>query len=323
MEEDTGKLIHTVVQGKEYTLIDFNRSGVPLIEIVTEPDIHSPTEAKIFLKKLQRIIRYLGISDCDMEKGSMRCEANISLKQQDSEYKDNKLPDYKVEIKNLNSFRFVEKALKYEIRRQSKLLQKGEKPVQETRGWDENREITFSQRIKESAADYRYFPEPDIPPIRWTKKEILKIKELLPELPDEKKLRFIRNYGLSEYQAEIIVSTPFQADYFEKAVILGQKSKIPPIKIANIIINKKVDIQKVNPRQFIKNIIKKQLSQINDVSQLMKIAKLVIKNNKQAVADYKNGKTAALEFLIGQVLKETKGQANPTVVRELFVKLLK
>ncbi len=208
LEEDTAKMIHRAVNGKKSTLIDFNRSGVPLMEIVTEPDIRSPNQTKAYLKKLQQIIRYLGVSDCDMEKGSMRCEANISLAPKG----EGKLPNYKMEIKNLNSFRFVEKALEYEIKRQKKLLEIGKKLSQQTRGWDEAKQATFLQRTKETAADYRYFPEPDIPPIRWAKSQISNIKSQISELPGEKAERFIRDYHLSKYHQAANVHRQLEAN---------------------------------------------------------------------------------------------------------------
>ena len=200
MEEDTGKLTHATLEGNEVSLIDFNRSSVPLVEIVTEPDIRSGEEAKIFLTELQKIIRYLGVSDADMEKGHMRLEPNISLRP----FGQTTLAKYKVEVKNINSFRFVDKAIQFEEKRHEELLKKGETPVQETRGWNEFKNKTVSQRSKEEAHDYRYFPEPDIPPISFTKEEIIKIKNQITELPETKVKRFVSDFGLTEYNAEIL-----------------------------------------------------------------------------------------------------------------------
>jgi aspartyl-tRNA(Asn)/glutamyl-tRNA(Gln) amidotransferase subunit B len=212
LEEDTGKLVHP--KGTDYSLVDFNRAGVPLMELVTEPDIESGKEARLFCQKLQQIFRYLGISDADMEKGQMRCEVNISL------YKggEDKLSGTKVEVKNINSFKFVEKSIDYEIKRQTELLEKGEKIVQETRGYDSNQEITVSQRKKESAHDYRYFPEPDIPPMIFSDDYVEDLRKNLPELPENKKKRFIDEYGISEENADVIVSDKGLAEYFEEVV---------------------------------------------------------------------------------------------------------
>lgn len=212
LEEDTGKLIHP--KGVGYTLVDFNRAGVPLMELVTEPDIESGEEARLFCQKLQQVCRYLGISDADMEKGHMRCEANISLYKKGEE----KLSGTKVEVKNINSFKFVEKAINYEIERQTEVLKKGEKIIQETRGWDSNRGVTVSQRTKESAQDYRYFPEPDIPPLRFSEKYVEELRSSLPELPDAKAKRFGHEYELPGKDVEIIISQKDLADYFEQVV---------------------------------------------------------------------------------------------------------
>src|SRR3989344_981849 len=212
MEEDTAKLTH---QGDD-SLIDFNRSGVPLVEIVTEPDFETAKEVVEYLKKLQQIVRYLGVSNADMEEGNMRLEPNISLRElktQNSKLKS-ELPNYKVEVKNINSFRFVEKAIEYEIKRQTEILKKEETPIQETRGWDEAKQKTVSQRTKEEASDYRYFPEPDIPPIRWDNAVIDEIKSKIPELPDEKINRFKNSYSLPFYDLELLVRERKSADYF-------------------------------------------------------------------------------------------------------------
>lgn len=315
LEEDTAKLIHV----KKSTLIDFNRSCVPLMEIVTEPDIRSAQQAKEFLKKLQQIIRYLDISDCDMEKGSMRLEVNISLKEKQA----TKLPDYKVEIKNLNSFRFVEKAIDYEIKRQRQLVKKGQKPVQETRGWDEIKQVTLSQRRKEEAQDYRYFPEPDLPPIRWQKEEIEKINQSLPELPSEKQRRFQKKHRLNEYQTIILTETKEKAAYFEKAVKVGEKHQISAKEIANVIINKRLDIEKLLPAELIQVLVKKKTTAKIADKQLERMVKQVLKENPKVVTDFKKGKTQVIEFLVGQVMRETKGRANPNQTRKILLEKLK
>ena len=212
LEEDTGKLVHP--KGANYSLVDFNRAGVPLMELVTEPDIETAEEARVFCQKLQQICRYLKISDADMEKGHMRCEVNLSLYKKGEE----KLSGTKVEVKNINSFKFVEKAIAYEIERQTEMLEKGEKIVQETRGWDANRNATVSQRKKESAHDYRYFPEPDIPPFQFTAEYAEDLKRKLPELPDQKVKRFKEEYGLADDAILVLTTDPALADYFENVV---------------------------------------------------------------------------------------------------------
>ncbi|MDP1883986.1 MAG: Asp-tRNA(Asn)/Glu-tRNA(Gln) amidotransferase subunit GatB [Candidatus Moranbacteria bacterium] len=212
MEEDTGKLIHP--KGVDYSLVDFNRAGVPLMELVTEPDIESGKEARLFCQKLQQIFRYLEISEADMEKGHMRCEVNISLHKEGEE----KLSGTKSEIKNLNSFRTVERAVDYEISRQTEILEKGEKVVQETRGWDEARGVTVAQRKKESAHDYRYFPEPDIPPMKFTEEYVEDLRRHLPELPDAKSRRFVEEYNLSLENVNVVTGDKDLAEYFEQTV---------------------------------------------------------------------------------------------------------
>jgi aspartyl-tRNA(Asn)/glutamyl-tRNA(Gln) amidotransferase subunit B len=220
MEEDTGKSVHP--KGAEYSLIDFNRAGVPLMELVTEPDIETGKEARLFCQKLQQIFRYLEISDADMERGHMRCEVNISLHKEGEE----KLSGTKAEIKNLNSFRVVEKAVDFEIIRQAEILEKGEKVIQETRGWDEARGETVAQRKKESAHDYRYFPEPDIPPMRFDAGYVDELKKELPELPDAKTRRFVEEYGLSSENVSVITAERELAGYFEEVVSeLKEKKK--------------------------------------------------------------------------------------------------
>ena len=225
LEEDTGKLIHP--DGANYTLVDYNRAGVPLMELVTEPDIENGEQARIFCTKLQQICRYLGISDADMEKGNMRCEVNLSLHKADEE----KLSGTKVEVKNINSFRFVEKAINYEIERQTEMLENGEKIVQETRGWDSVKNVTVSQRKKESAHDYRYFPEPDIPPMEFTAEYVEGLRRKLPELPSAKEKRFAEEYGLNENDISIITAERDLAGYFEQ-VISELKEKISSHEIS-------------------------------------------------------------------------------------------
>jgi aspartyl-tRNA(Asn)/glutamyl-tRNA(Gln) amidotransferase subunit B len=212
LEEDTGKLAHP--KGTDYSLVDLNRAGVPLMELVTEPDIESGAEARLFCQKIRQIFRYLEISDADMEKGNMRCEVNISLYKEGEE----KLSGTKVEVKNINSFKFVEKSIDYEIQRQTELLEKGEKVVQETRGFDSNRNVTVSQRMKESAHDYRYFPEPDIPPLHFTAEYVAEMKRKLPELPFQKIERFVAEYKLPEADAEILTAEKDLAEFFEQVV---------------------------------------------------------------------------------------------------------
>ena len=328
MEEDTGKLIH---QG-DSTLIDFNRSGVSLVEIVTEPDFESAEEVVEYLKKLQQIVRYLGVSDADMEKGNMRLEPNISLSQchpersegsQDSSPSaQNDIPGYKVEIKNINSFRFVEKAINYEIERQKELLDSGKTPLQETRGWDEKKQITVLQRVKEEANDYRYFPEPDIPPIHWNEDQISKIKNQIEELPDQKYSRFQEAYQLSEYDAEILTREKDLADYFETAVRHGATHLIAPKQIANAIINKKIDIEKNLPSQLIQSILASSQSVQIDEKELGQVIGEVFKKNKKAVKDYKSGKKGVLMFLVGQVMRKFPKNLDAKLVTEKIKKML-
>ncbi len=338
MEEDTGKLIHqftteNLEQGAKnkrgISLIDFNRSGVPLVEIVTEPDFENALQVKEYLQKLQQIIRYLGVSDADMEKGEMRLEPNISLTKNPQHPlpplakvdRGISLPNYKVEVKNINSFRFVEKAINYEIKRQEQILTKGKTPVQETRGWDEKKQKTFSQRVKEEAQDYRYFPEPDIPPIRWTEKQISDLKELLPELPDKKVSKFENKYSLSYYDAEILTREKSTANYFEETVSLCHPD-ISLKHIANWIINKNIDIKKITPEELIGQISSAKQTVQMDEGELNKIIKQVLLENSKAVEDYKKGKQASIMFLLGQTMKKIGKKVDATMVKEKIEKEL-
>jgi aspartyl-tRNA(Asn)/glutamyl-tRNA(Gln) amidotransferase subunit B len=330
MEEDTGKLIHSKIKGKDITLVDFNRSGVPLVEVVTEPDINSSQEAVDYLKKLQQILRFLGVSDGDMEKGSMRCEANISLARKTAGGQ-NKLPGYKVELKNINSFKFVKKALEYEIRRQAKILNQNNVPAQETRGYNEKKGNTFIQRSKEEAHDYRYFPEPDIPPVKLKNKDIQKIKNLIPEMPDDKSQRFAREYKIPISNIRLLIKNKKTADYFDQLAkmardILKDETSAKYFeflkKIGNMIVNKKIDITKFPPGESIKFVLNQKQKRISDKKMLSGVLEKVIKNNAKAVSDYQSGKKEVLAYLIGQTMKQTKGRANPQIVEKMLIEKL-
>ncbi|OGH13391.1 MAG: hypothetical protein A3H50_02390 [Candidatus Levybacteria bacterium RIFCSPLOWO2_02_FULL_37_10] len=325
MEEDTGKLIHENVNGQGITLIDFNRSGVPLVEIVTEPDFDNTKDVLDYLKKLQQIARYLDISNADMEKGDMRLEPNISLRSNTTNTTNNtnqqitnKLPNYKVEVKNINSFRFVEKAIAFEIKRQTEIIEKKGIPVQETRGWDENKQKTVTQRVKEEASDYRYFPEPDIPPIRWNDKKLLMIKKQIPELPDTKKRRFQKQYNISQYDAEILTREKTLADFYETCVNDGQKANLTAKQVSNYIINKKIDIESTLPAEIIKNIKALTIYLRIDESEIKKIVERVLNENKNAVGDYRNGKVSAVQYLIGKVLMVSKEKLEVSRVKKIL-----
>jgi aspartyl-tRNA(Asn)/glutamyl-tRNA(Gln) amidotransferase subunit B len=319
MEEDTGKLIHEIVNGEKVSLIDFNRSGVPLVEIVTEPDFENAIEVKEYLQKLQQIVRYLDVANADMEKGEMRLEPNISLRIESSR----ELPNYKVEVKNINSFSFVEKAINYEIKRQEVILRENKVPAQETRGWDDRKGQTVSQRSKEEASDYRYFPEPDIPPIQWEKEKETELKSQMPELPNEKFLRLQKEYELSAYNAELISREKDIAAYFEQAVADGIKLKVTPKEIANFIINQKIDSKTTVSAELIKKIIdaKQKVTLGND--ELNKIIDSVLSKNVNAVTDYKKGKINAIMFLLGQVMREAKQKLDTKTVKEKLEEKLK
>ena len=324
LEEDTGKLLHATVQGKKISLIDFNRSGVPLFEIVTEPDIHSSEEAKAFLKKLHQIVRYLDISDAEMEKGSMRLEPNISVsgRRLAVSGKRIELPNYKVEVKNINSFNFVKKAIDFEVNRHIELLDRGETPIQETRGWDEKKGVTYSQRIKEEAHDYRYFPDPDLPPMRWEKSQITNLKSQIPELPDEKIIRFVNTYQLPEVDAIRLTENKELADYFEKCIKYQvssiKKNEVSAKDTANWLLNKKIHIVKISPEELIKQIAQAKRKVTVDPGLLQQVLQEVLLQNSKAVADYKAGKTGVLMFLVGQCMKELKGKAD---AQEICAKL--
>ena len=320
LEEDTAKLVHQ----ENKTLIDFNRSGVPLMELVTEPDFHDAFSVISFLKDVQLTARYLGVSNADMEKGSMRLEANISLKATirgvasqhlggdrmgSSEVND--LPDYKVELKNINSFRFLAKAIGFEIERQKGILSLGQKIIQETRGYNEATGKTFSQRVKEEAQDYRYFPEPDIPPIRISKLQITNLKLKIPELPPQKRKSFEEKYKLPKDYVEILISDAEKADYFERAV--KEITDFSPKAVADLIINKKFDIAKI---------LKLTKVEYASTRRVDEAVKEVIRENAKAYEDYKNGKGQILGFLIGQVQKKLKGRGDIGKIRKIITELV-
>jgi len=372
MEEDAGKNIHE--GAGNYSFVDLNRTGVPLMEIVSEPDIRSPKEASEYMKKLRAILRYLGVCDGNMEQGSLRCDANVSIRPEGQ-----KEFGTRAEVKNINSFKFVEKALEYEIKRQTKVIEEGGKIVQETRLWDSNKGITESMRSKEEAHDYRYFPDPDLVPMITDEKWINEIKALLPELPDTKRKRFVAEYGLPEYDADFLTSEKTTAEWFEEAVKLGGDPKTVcnwikgeimkllstdgksmdecPLKpyhlfyVLNLIKDTKInanaakiileDMYKkpVNSYGYgsgkvleiiaegiegqVAQIIKeKGLVQISDESAIEKIVDDLIARSQKEVERYKSGDEKLIGFFVGQVMKATKGKANPQMLNELLKKKL-
>ncbi|KLO23594.1 MULTISPECIES: Asp-tRNA(Asn)/Glu-tRNA(Gln) amidotransferase subunit GatB [unclassified Marinitoga] len=356
LEEDSGKMFHEGenLENASYSYIDYNRSGIPLIEIVTEPDIESPEEARKFMEKLRNILRYAEISSGDMEKGALRCDANISITDTEKNIHSNR-----VEIKNINSFKFVEKALEYERKRIIELMEKGERIPQETRGWNFSTRSTFSMRSKEEEADYRYFPEPDIPPIIITKEKIDEIKNMMPEMIDEKSERFVKQYKIKKYDADILAGDRELAEYFENAV----KNVKNPQFVSNLIITdlmremnknnfelkdvrikaehyeeleklldsgkistkiaKEIFIEMFKTGKMPSEIVnEKGLEQIDDDNIIEEIVKRVIENNPKQYQQYKNGKTKLLGFFVGQIMKETKGKANPQKANQIAKRLL-
>ena len=323
LEEDTGKLVHTTVDGKKVSLVDFNRSGVPLMELVTEPDFENVDEIIWFLQEIQRIVRYLGISDADMEKGSMRLEANISLSEMSSanRLQTTDLPDYKVELKNINSFRFLRRAIEAEVERQRAILTAGKKVKQETRGFDEASGTTYHQRSKEEAQDYKYFPEPDIAPIKISNQDIKLLRDCLPELPQEKREKF-RKLGLSGQFVEVLVDNRARAEYFETCVKLAKKHGVAAKTVADVMVNQNLDEQFSEPAGMVAKLV--QLTQRDYASEeeTKRAVLQTIKKNSKAVADYKKGKTQVIGFLVGQVQKELSGKGEPKVITEFLMKAL-
>ena len=314
IEEDTGKLQHI---GNK-SLVDFNRSGVALMELVTEPDFSDLDSVIRFLKEVQRIVRYLGISFADMEKGSMRLEANVSLRESGSDG----LPDYKVELKNINSFGFLKKAVESEFERQKELLGKGEKVSQETRGFSEKTGKTVLQRSKEEAHDYRYFPEPDIPPLEITDKLVNRLRDEIPELPEEKRKRYKTEYQLPDNYIEVLVDDRDRAFYFEEAVRLGKEVGVGAKETAGLMVNQNLDEDYSEPALLVKKVYELTRKEYTTESETQSAVEVVVKNNEKAVSDFQKGKGEVVGFLLGQVQKELKGKGNPQTVRDLLIKLL-
>jgi len=352
MEEDAGKLIHD--PNRPYSRVDFNRTGVPLIEIVSEPDIRSSEEAGAYLRQLRSILRYLGISDGNMEEGSFRCDANVSVRPEGSD-----IFGTRTEVKNLNSFKHVEKALDYEIHRQIDVLVQGEEVVQETRLWDPDKERTFSMRGKEEAHDYRYFPDPDLLPLVVDDQWIEQVKEHLPELPDAKRERFVKDYDLPAYDVEVLTGSRELADYFEACVKYGPEPKVVsnwimgsllgylnahgktiaesavgPEDLAKLLqlIGKGVISGKIAKTVFDemiqtgkppeKIVEEKGLVQMTDRSAIEMVVEKVLAAHPDEIEAYRNGKTKLLGFFVGQIMKETRGKANPKMVNELLMNKL-
>jgi len=348
LEEDAGKLLHD--QDKKSSVVDFNRTGMPLLEIVTEPEINSPLDAYEYLTSLKAILLYLNVSDCNMEEGSLRCDANISVRKKG----ETKL-GVKSELKNMNSFKAVRSALDYEIERHIDLLGNNKKIVQETRLWDADQEITVGMRTKEETHDYRYFPEPDLVPFHISKDDIQKVTAELPEMPKERKKRFLKQYSLGEKDTEILIADKTIADFFEETVKYRNAPKVVanwltgdimselnqravsirefgfvPKMLAELIgliddgtisgkmakdLMRECAEKKVSPSKIVGE---KGLRQISDESELKKIAQKVIGENAKSVNDYKKGKKNAIMFLVGQVMRHTRGKANPGVVNRIL-----
>ncbi len=352
LEEDAGKLLHEGIA--DGSLVDYNRGGVPLLEIVSEPEIESPQQAYDYLTALKAILQYAEVSDCDMEKGSLRCDANVSVRPVSQTTLGTK-----VEIKNLNSFKMVQRALQYEIARQTEACQAGEKIVQETRLWNDGKGETFSMRSKEDAHDYRYFPDPDLVPFTLTLETVEEIRKTLPELPLERAKRFMKEFGIPEYDAYVLVQEKKIAGYFESCVREGANAKLASNWVQNELLAllkaKAIEIEacRVSPHALAglirlvekgtisgktakevllamaetgkdaETLVKeKGLVQVSDTGLIEKAVEQAIAGNPTAVAEFKAGKQKALGALVGAVMKTTGGKANPKVVNEILQKKL-
>jgi len=356
MEEDAGKLVHsgTNIKDSATSNVDYNRTGVPLIEIVSEPDMHSAEEARAYMEKIKAILEYIDVSNCRMEEGNLRADINVSLRPAGTTELGTR-----TEMKNINSFKSLEDAINYEIERQTEVLEDGGHVIQETRTWDPDRGITLSMRSKENAHDYRYMPEPDLPPIITTDEEIDAYRKSLPELPDARRARLEKEYGLSEYDAGIITSSRQMAEYFDAVIATGADAKLAAnwmmSDLAKNLNAEGIDISKspveaerlgqmiqlimkntisgkiakkvfsemwTNPDAPEKIVKDKGLVQITDTKAIEAIVDKVIEDNQKAVEDYKGGNKKAIGALVGQVMKQSKGKANPQMVNELLAKKL-
>jgi aspartyl-tRNA(Asn)/glutamyl-tRNA(Gln) amidotransferase subunit B len=357
LEEDVAKMVHVAGGGDDYSLVDVNRAGCPLMEVVGEPDLRSPEEARQYLIKLRTILQYLGVSTGNMEEGSFRCDANISLLPEGS-----KEFTPKVEVKNLNSFKAVFLAMEYEAQRQRKAADEGTRLVQETRGWLDEKGRTVSQRSKEYAHDYRYFPEPDLPPLIISRDWVETVKVKLPELPEARRDRFVTEYDLPPYDAGLLTSSKDMAGYFEECIkegkqvapkeisnwLLGEvsrimnnenigidefRNKVTPERLAELILDSHSKINTPTAKNVLIEMFKtaktsgeiivvQGLAQVSDTGELEKIVSEVIHSNTQAMADYRAGKETAVRFLVGQAMKATKGRANPQLVNEVLKRKL-
>jgi aspartyl-tRNA(Asn)/glutamyl-tRNA(Gln) amidotransferase subunit B len=314
LEEDTAKLVHKDAN----SLIDFNRSGVPLMELVTEPDFKDIETTISFLKEIQLIVRHLNISTGDLEKGSMRLEANISVRLKGTK----SLPTYKVELKNINSFKFLYKALQAEIKRQIQLLSKGITPTQETRGFNQTSGKTFSQRTKEEAQDYRYFPEPDIPTLFLSEKLITSLKKNLPLLPEKIRSNFMTDFNLPQNYIETLLKEPQRTIFFQKAAALATSHKISPLEIAKVMVNQSLDKKFDQPESLVKKLLSLQNRSTSSQEEVDQAAKKVLSQNKKAVEDFQKGQTQVVGFLIGQIQKILKGKGDPKLIRNTLISLL-
>ena len=356
LEEDAGKLVHAGsagIAGSSYSLVDLNRAGTPLLEIVSEPDMRSSDEARAYMEELRNIVRYIGVCDGNLEEGSMRCDANISIMP-----KGSKVFGTRAEIKNVNSFSALQRAIEYEIDRQIEIVEEGGQVVQETRLWDDNARETRSMRGKEDAHDYRYFPEPDLMPLEISREWVQEIKDKMPELPEQKRQRYM-GLGLSEYDASVIVEQMGLALFFDKVLELGAtpkiavnfimgeiaaylkeehleitETKLTPDNLVELIsliekntisnnIGKQIIVDMMKDGTKASEIVEKRgLSQISDEGAIKEVCKKVAEAHPNEVAAYKNGKVQLLGFFVGQVMKETKGRANPKAVNELMKEIL-